>query len=61
MINVSSHKRLNPDTCPKLIREIGIYRWKTRATGQKAQPIKMNDHGADALRYMVFGLQRLGL
>ena len=48
-------------SCPKLIREIGNYRWKQRTADGKPKPIKQDDHAVDALRYMVFGLQRLGV
>lgn len=41
-------------SCPHLIGEISEYRWDPKATEQgKDQPIKLNDHHVDALRYAV--------
>ncbi|GAA5087042.1 PBSX family phage terminase large subunit [Nocardia iowensis] len=46
--------------CPALLLEIPGYSWSTTATeeGQDA-PIKVNDHGIDALRYAVITTERL--
>jgi len=35
------------------IEEVPGYIWDTRATRQKEQPLKQDDHGMDALRYIV--------
>jgi len=44
--------------CHNLIREMQTYRYVERAEGlaTKDAPIKADDHGADALRYAVMGL-----
>jgi hypothetical protein len=46
--------------CPNLSRELRSYRWE-KSTGKGAnpksarkQPLKLNDHSVDALRYLVF-------
>lgn len=46
--------------CPALLLEIPGYSWSTKATeeGEDA-PIKVNDHGIDALRYAVITTERL--
>ncbi|MFG1796703.1 PBSX family phage terminase large subunit [Nocardia sp. NPDC049149] len=46
--------------CPALLLEIPGYSWSTTATeeGEDA-PIKVNDHGIDALRYAVITTERL--
>lgn len=47
------------DTCTNLIDEIVKYRWKELAPGQaatsnqKEEPVKKDDHAADALRYAI--------
>lgn len=47
------------DTCTNLLEELTQYRWKERASGQEAtsnekeEPVKVNDHSCDGLRYMV--------
>ena len=46
--------RVRADTCPNLIREISGYVWdeKAKARGEE-QPVKVDDHACDALRYGV--------
>ena len=43
------------DACPNLISELGGYRWdaKKQEDGDDA-PVKVNDHGCDALRYYIY-------
>ena len=47
------------DTCEALLEEITQYRWKERPMGQsdtsaeKEEPVKVNDHALDALRYLI--------
>jgi PBSX family phage terminase large subunit len=47
--------RISRTGCPRLLDEIGSYRWspKASASGHDA-PMKVDDHAADALRYGVF-------
>jgi PBSX family phage terminase large subunit len=44
-------------TCPNLIREFKMYRWKEAAKrteeDRKDEPIKKDDHALDALRYLI--------
>jgi len=44
--------------CVNLKREMGMYRWTERKEGKpvKEEPLKVDDHGPDALRYMVMEL-----
>ena len=46
--------RVRADACPNLIREISGYVWddKARMRGEE-QPVKVDDHACDALRYVV--------
>ena len=37
--------------CPELLGELGGYVWDTKEGEDK--PVKVNDHGCDALRYFV--------
>ncbi|MEV4127142.1 PBSX family phage terminase large subunit [Nocardia sp. NPDC049707] len=47
------------DRCPELIKEIPGYCWDTKATDEgKDQPIKLNDHGVDSLRYTLLSTER---
>lgn len=41
--------------CKNLIKEIQLYKWETQKDGKpiKEQPVKVNDHAVDALRYFV--------
>lgn len=47
------------DTCSNLIEELTQYRWKPLQSGQegksqeKEEPVKVDDHSADALRYLL--------
>lgn len=47
-------------TCRETIRSVESYRWRPLAPGAKAAPLKINDHAADALRYLVYGLHIQG-
>lgn len=55
---------INKERCPGLIAELGSYVWddKARQAGQE-KPLKMKDHGPDAIRYFVNTLPdwRMGL
>lgn len=46
--------RVRADACPNLIREISGYVWdeKARLRGEE-QPVKVDDHACDALRYVI--------
>lgn len=56
---VSAGKLLFADRCPELLKELPGYVWDTKATEEgKDQPIKLNDHGIDALRYAVVSTER---
>jgi hypothetical protein len=52
--------------CPNLIREFRTYRWlKASETGlnpkdARQEPLKRDDHGVDAARYLVHSEERLG-
>ena len=45
-------------TCDNLRREMGRYRWQERKSDKpiKEEPLKVDDHACDALRYMVMKL-----
>jgi PBSX family phage terminase large subunit len=47
-------------TCRELIKEFGLYEWDESKEGkaEKEEPRKLNDHGMDALRYMVMRIDR---
>ena len=47
------------DHCKELIKEFRLYSWKKN--NQKDQPKKENDHGLDALRYLVAFLYKMSL
>ena len=46
-------------TCPNTIREMTGYRWAegTEARDPKDEPLKVNDHTNDALRYAIYGIE----
>ena len=47
------------DTLKNILSEIYDYRWETSSSGNlnaKEEPLKLNDHAMDALRYMVMAL-----
>ncbi|MGW5519125.1 PBSX family phage terminase large subunit [Nocardia africana] len=47
------------DRCPELLKELPGYVWDTKATDEgKDQPIKLNDHSADSLRYGISSTER---
>jgi len=45
-------------TCPNLRREMGNYRWLEQRDGKptKEEPLKIDDHGPDVVRYIVMQL-----
>lgn len=46
--------KINEDKCKTLIKELETYSWdETAALKGEDKPIKVNDHGVDALRYYV--------
>ena len=47
--------------CVATIRSLSTYRWKPTPPGAKVAPLKRNDHCADAVRYLVYGLQHYGV
>jgi len=49
-------------TCENMRREMGMYRWTERKSDKpiKEEPLKVNDHACDALRYMVMKLDAGG-
>ena len=46
------------NNCSNLISEIGKYRWQESKEGRpvKEEPLKIDDHACDALRYMIMEL-----
>ncbi|MFC5789561.1 PBSX family phage terminase large subunit, partial [Agromyces tardus] len=47
------------DRCPELLKELPGYVWDTRATELgKDEPVKLNDHGLDATRYLLVTTER---
>ena len=50
----SGDVRICADKCPSLVDELGSYSWDAAKTdlGEDA-PVKADDHGADALRYLI--------
>ena len=40
-------------TCPMMIAEIKKYRWKENTNGGKEEPLGVNDHAMDELRYYI--------
>jgi len=46
--------------CTNLIREIPLYRWEEPKEGraEKEEPVKVDDHALDALRYMIMYIDR---
>jgi PBSX family phage terminase large subunit len=50
------------DECQKLIWELERYRYPEKQEGKivKEEPLKIDDHSCDALRYATLGLQRPG-
>lgn len=48
------HIRVNKDACPETVKEFSSYAWNEKsALLGKEEPIKVNDHAMDALRYYV--------
>jgi phage terminase large subunit len=47
------------NTCKNLVREMTGYKWAegTETKDAKDEPLKVNDHGVDALRYSIFGVE----
>jgi PBSX family phage terminase large subunit len=52
---VDAKLKISREGCPQLIKELGTYAWdpKKQKVGEDV-PIKVNDHGPDALRYYVY-------
>lgn len=51
------------DKCPKLIRQIMGYKWDTTNTKVRdpaEKPRKVDDHGCDAMRYMIYSMASTG-
>lgn len=47
------------DRCPELLKEIPAYVWDEKASAEgKDQVIKLNDHGIDAVRYLLVTAER---
>ena len=45
---------INKHKCPKLVRELHGYIWDAKAADRGVeQPVKLEDHGCDAIRYFV--------
>ena len=46
-------------TCPNTIKEMAGYKWAegTETKDAKDEPLKVNDHACDCLRYAVYGLE----
>jgi hypothetical protein len=58
MVSTMMHKkrlRFHKANCPKTTDEMLSYVWDDKAIqkGMKERPIKINDHGPDAIRYGV--------
>ena len=46
--------RVCKDKCPELVKEMDSYQWDDMSTEKGVDaPIKLNDHGVDALRYLI--------
>jgi phage terminase large subunit len=50
------------ETCKHTIQEMTGYRWAegTETRDAKDEPLKVNDHACDALRYAIFGVEGTG-
>lgn len=46
--------------CPELIKEMKAWKWAPRTPGREV-PARGNDHYLDALRYVLYGMDRRGL
>ena len=47
--------QISKNDCPELVRELGSYSWDEKAALKgEDRPMKLNDHGADALRYYCY-------
>lgn len=59
-IDIVKRHRINIlSKCVNTIKEIKLYRWKQDAKGNVLdEPIKLNDHAMDALRYAVASVQK---
>ncbi|WP_245558116.1 PBSX family phage terminase large subunit [Nocardia thailandica] len=60
MVALISAKRLKfTDRCPELLKEIPSYVWDDKASEEgKDQVVKLNDHGIDAVRYLLVTEER---
>ncbi len=55
----STKLKIHATKCPNLIRELESYAWKTdKHDIGKDEPVKINDHAVDALRYCIFSRTR---
>lgn len=54
MFSIGSIK-INAKNCPNLVKELGSYQWNLRKIENtaKEEPLKVNDHCCDALRYVI--------
>jgi len=50
------------EACKHTIQEMTGYRWAegTETRDAKDEPLKVNDHACDALRYAIFGVEGTG-
>ena len=50
------------ETCKHTIQEMTAYKWAegTETRDAKDEPLKVNDHTVDALRYSIFGVEGAG-
>lgn len=56
---LANDRLLIHESCENLIRELSGYRWDASAQQRgEDKPVKVDDHGPDALRYGVMGLRR---
>jgi len=56
--------RIYAPNCPDIVRDFDNYRYPKRRgdeTPEKESPLKVDDHGCDAVRYMVVGIEGMTL
>lgn len=54
---------ISKSRCPKLIRQLMSYKWdqqRTKVRDPAEKPMKMDDHGPDAMRYMIYSSASTG-
>lgn len=56
-VGITIHPR-----CKNLIKEFNLYKWRVSdgRVNEKEEPMKLNDHAADALRYFIFSTTNTG-